>query len=75
MATILVSNLVVGETYTWLRKKPGYNKALLFLKVIAEKNELNQLKIIYSEPGSCNFISTASCSIRTLYSNMSRISA
>jgi len=49
-ATLVVSNLVVGETYTWLRKKSGYDKALLFLKVIAEKNELNQLKIIYSEP-------------------------
>lgn len=49
-ATLVVSNLVVGETYTWLRKKSGYDKGLLFLKVIAEKNELNQLKIIYSEP-------------------------
>ncbi len=49
-ATFVISNLVVGETYTWLRKKVGYNKALVFLKAIEEKNELNQLKIIYSEP-------------------------
>lgn len=49
-ATLIISNLVVGETYTWLRKKAGYNKALVFLRAIEEKNELNQLTIIYSEP-------------------------
>ena len=49
-ATFVISNLVVGETYTWLRKKAGYQKASAFLKAIEEKNELNQLKIIYSEP-------------------------
>ncbi len=49
-ATFVVSNLIVGETYTWLRQKAGYDKALLFLKAIEEKYELNQIRIIYSEP-------------------------
>ena len=49
-ATFVVSNLVVGETYTWLRKKVGYKKASTFLKVIEDKNDLNQLKTVYSEP-------------------------
>ncbi len=49
-ATFVVSNLVIGETYTWLHKKVGCDKALEFLKAIDQKNELNQVKIIYSEP-------------------------
>ncbi len=49
-ATFVISNLIIGETYTWLRKKVGYDKALEFLKAIDKKIERNQVKIIYSEP-------------------------
>ncbi len=49
-ATFVTSNLVIGETYTWLRKKVSYDKALEFLNAIDQKNELGQIQIIYSEP-------------------------
>ncbi len=49
-ATLVTSNLVIGETYTWLRKKIGCDKALEFLNAIDQKHELSQVKIIYSEP-------------------------
>ena len=47
---LVLSNMVVGETYTWLRKKASFDKALDFLKAVEKKHELNQLKVIYSDP-------------------------
>lgn len=46
---LVVSNLVLGETYTWLRYKAGYDQAASFLAAIAKKAELDQVVIIYSD--------------------------
>ena len=45
---IVVSNFVVAETYTWLRKKINSEIALSFLNSIKEKEKLNQLEIVYA---------------------------
>ncbi len=45
---IVVSNFVVAETYTWLRKKTNSEIALSFLNCIKEKEKLNQLEVVYA---------------------------
>lgn len=48
---LAVTNLVISETYTWLRKKAGAEDALKFLNVMQQKTELGQLEVFYSDPG------------------------
>ncbi len=45
---IVISNFIVAETYTWLRKKAGWEKALLFLGSIKDKERAGQLSLLYS---------------------------
>jgi len=44
----VVSNLVIGETYTWLRRKSSFKVALDFVKALERKVELQQVEVIYS---------------------------
>ena len=45
---IYVSNLVIGETYTWLRRKSSFQVAYDFVKSVERKEELKQVKVVYS---------------------------
>jgi len=46
---MVTSNLVIGETYTWLQRKAGTDLALDYLRSIQEKEALKQLNIIFSD--------------------------
>ena len=46
---LVVTNLVISETYTWLRIKVGFKEALNFLNAMQRKKELGQLEVIYSD--------------------------
>ena len=46
---LYVSNLVIGETYTWLRRKSGFKEARDFVKAVERKAELQQVEVIYSD--------------------------
>jgi uncharacterized protein len=48
-AKIYVSNMVVGETYTWLRYKAGSEEALSFVRAAYKKAELDQAVIVYAD--------------------------
>lgn len=45
---LYTSNMVVGETYTWLRRKAGPGLSLQFLESVEKKAKLNQITLIYS---------------------------
>ena len=45
---LVVSNLVIGETYTWLRKKSGFKVAYDYVKALERKTVLQQVEVIYS---------------------------
>jgi uncharacterized protein len=45
---LITSNLIIGETYTWLRIKTGFQAAFGFLQTISRKAELRQIEIIYA---------------------------
>ena len=45
---LVVSNLVIGETYTWLRKKSGFKVACDYVKALERKTVLQQVEVIYS---------------------------
>jgi len=44
---LLTTNLIIGETYTWLRRKAGFSEAIRFYEIAARKAELSQLALIY----------------------------
>lgn len=48
-AKIYLSNMVVGETYTWLRYKAGYEEAVRFIRAAYKKAELDQAIIVYAD--------------------------
>ncbi len=48
---LTVSNLVIGETYTWLRRKSDFQVAHNFVKSMERKTELRQVEIICSDSG------------------------
>ena len=48
---LVVTNLVVSETYTWLRRKDSDHSALRFLDSMQRKVEIRQLEVIYSDYG------------------------
>ncbi len=47
--TLLVTNYIISETYTWLRKKSGFVAAYSFLESMKRKVVLNQMVIVYSD--------------------------
>lgn len=47
---LVISNLVLGETYTWLRKKAGFKSSIDFLVSIKEKKSPGKFELIYSTP-------------------------
>jgi len=46
---LITSNMVVGETYTWLRKKVGFASAFRYLSALDRKERLRQIEIMYSD--------------------------
>ena len=46
---MVTTNLVIGETYTWLRKKSSFQIAIKYLQSIKRKEGLKQLEVIYSD--------------------------
>lgn len=46
---LVVTNLVIGETYTWLRIKVGFREAANFLSAMQRKVEIEQLEVVYSD--------------------------
>jgi len=46
---LLTTNMVVGETYTWLRKKVGFAPAYDYLCAINRKATLGQVEILYPD--------------------------
>ncbi len=46
---LVVTNLVIGETYTWLRIKVGFREAANFLSAMQRKVEIGQLEVVYSD--------------------------
>jgi predicted nucleic acid-binding protein len=46
---LVTSNMVVGETYTWLRKKVGFAPAFRYLSALDRKEKLGQIAIMYSD--------------------------
>lgn len=46
----VTSNLVISETYTFIRYNVNYRTALRFLESIKEAENLNFLQVIYSTP-------------------------
>lgn len=46
---LVTSNMVVGETYTWLRKKVGFAPAFRYLSALERKEKLGQIAIMYSD--------------------------
>jgi len=47
--SLVVTNLIIGETYTWLRKKSGFQAAFDYLQAIKRKDELKQIETVYSD--------------------------
>ncbi len=47
--TLLVTNYIISETYTWLRKKSGFEAAYSFLESMKRKVELNQMVLVYTD--------------------------
>jgi len=43
------SNLVIGETYTWLRMRVGYSKAIEFLQAVNTMYSEKMLVIVWSD--------------------------
>jgi uncharacterized protein len=46
---LITSNLVIGETYTWLRIKTDFQIASDYLHTVRRKSELRQIEIIYAD--------------------------
>jgi len=46
---MVTTNLIIGETYTWLRKKGSFQIAIKYLQSIKRKADLKQLEVIYSD--------------------------
>jgi uncharacterized protein len=46
---MVTTNLIIGETYTWLRKKGSFQAAFEYLQSIKRKADLKQLEVIYSD--------------------------
>ncbi|MDO9534835.1 MAG: PIN domain-containing protein [Bacillota bacterium] len=45
----VTSNMVIGETYTWLRKKVGFAPAFSYLSALDRKERLRQIAVMYSD--------------------------
>jgi len=46
---LVTTNMVIGETYTWLRKKVGFAPAFRYLSALDRKEKLRQIAIMYSD--------------------------
>jgi uncharacterized protein len=46
---LVVTNLVISETYTWLRIKVGFRAAADYLNAMQRKVEIGQLEVVYSD--------------------------
>ncbi len=46
---LYISNHIISETYTWLRKKTGIEASLKFVQAIKEQAANNKLIVIYSD--------------------------
>ncbi len=46
--TLLITSYIISETYTWLRKKNGFDAAYSFLESMKRKVELNQVVLVYA---------------------------
>jgi len=47
--TLLITSYIISETYTWLRKKNGFDAAYSFLESMKRKVELNQMVLVYAD--------------------------
>ncbi|MFZ5639316.1 MAG: type II toxin-antitoxin system VapC family toxin [Bacillota bacterium] len=44
----LTSNMVIAETYTWLRRRIGYKNAMDFLKIMHQMQEEELMVVVWS---------------------------